>query len=331
VKSAPAAERAACDGLRTIAKGEHQAAKALATIERKRAHVISGYASAQAWAEANGFGDQQARRLLALGHTLEAAPELERKMRSGKLSSDSVLAVGRVLLEPAIELTEDERRFWLEKACALHPRQLREEANRAVEEARQRETTYPMRFHVTRTTKEGFQRSRLLMSEGQPRLISEGQAFGRLVEDWLDHHDPRRKPVPKRRRGPTGGTRSRYRPKQVDALVAQRSGGMCEICGVRRAVEKAHIRQPHAEGGGREVDDLADVCRECHVMLDAKVFRFSHFDEQGRPRFTFHPGPLQGASEQPSEVRERAPPSYAARGARRPAGVLLGSSPSPFG
>jgi hypothetical protein len=58
-------------------------------------------------------------------------------------------------------------------------------------------------------------------------------------------------------------------------------------------------------------------------MVDGKVFRFSHFDEQGHPHWTFHPGPLLADSGQPSEVRERAPPRYAAR---RP-GVLLGSPP----
>jgi len=92
---------------------------------------------------------------------------------------------------------------------------------------------------------------------------------------------------------------------------------------VRRAVEKIHIRVPHAKGGSREADNLADGCRECHFMVDADVLRFSHFDEQGRPQWTFHPGPLQQAS----EVRERAPPLYLARGARRPAGMLLGSLP----
>jgi hypothetical protein len=313
VNPAPAAERAARDAVRTIAKGEHRAAKALAEIEKERAYVISGYTSAQAWAEGNGFGDQQARRLLALGRALEAAPELEKKMRAATLPADSVVAVGKVLLEPALELTDADRQAWLEKACTLSPRELREEANRAVEEARQGEPTYPMRFCVTRATKDGFHRSRLLMSKGEPRLISEGQTFGRLVHDWLEGHDPQRKPLPRRRSGPTQGTRSRRRPRQVDTLVERRSGGTCEVCRVRRAVEKIHIQVPHAEGGSREVDNLADACRECHVMVDAGVFRFSHFDEQDRPQWTFHPGVLQ----QPSEVRERAPPSYSSPPGRR--------------
>jgi len=320
VGSVPAAQRDALDGLRTIAKGEHQAAVALATIEKERDYVRSGYTSAQAWAEANGFGDLQARRLLALGRALAEAKELEGKMRSAQVPSDSVLAVGRVLLEPALELKAAERGAWLDKACKLPPRELREEANRTVEEARQGEITYPMRFHVTRAAKDGFQRSRLLMSKGQTCLISEGQTFGRLVHDWLDRHDPRRTPLPQRRRGPTDGTPSRYRPRQVDALVERRSGGTCEVCGVRRAVEKIHLRKSHAEGGSREVDNLADGCRECHVMVDAGVFRFSHFDEQERPQWAFHPGSLLP----PTEVRERAPPRYAAR---RRAGMLLGSLP----
>jgi len=331
VKPAPAAERVAQEAVGTISGGELSAAKALATIDKKRAYVVSGYTSAQAWAEAHGYGDQQARRLLALGRALAAAPELEPKMRSGAVPADSIVAVGKVLLEPAMELTAAERLAWLEKACTLPPRQLREEATKAVEEARQGEATFPMRFLVTAAAKDGFYRTRLLMSKGQPRFISEGQTFGRLVQDWLAGNDPRLKPVPRRRSGPTRGTRSRYRPKQVDAVVEQRSGGTCEICGVRRAAEKIHIRKGHAQGGSREADNIADSCRECHVMVDAEVFRFSHFDAQGQPQFTFHPGPLQDRSGQPSEVRERAPPRYAVRAARRPARVLTGSGSIPFG
>jgi hypothetical protein len=320
VLPAPAEERVAQEAVGTIGGAELRAAKALATIERKRAYVVSGYTSTQAWAEAHGYGDQQARRLLVVGRVLEAAPELERQMRWGAVPADNIVAVGKVLLEPALKLTVAERRAWLKKACTLPPRQLREEANRAVEEARQGEATYPMRFHVTQATKDGFVRTRLLMSKGQPRLISEGQTFGRLVEDWLDSSDPLRKPLPKRRSGPTRGTRSRYRPKQVDAIVERRSGGTCEICGVRRAVEKIHILEPHAKGGSREADNLADGCRECHLMVDARVFRFSHFDEQGRPQWTFHPEPLQ----RPPEVRERAPPRYGAR--RAPVRVTFGDA-----
>ena len=306
-------------------------AKALAAIERRRAYIVSGYTSAQAWAEANGYGDQQARRLLAIGRALGAAPELDRKVRARTVTFDAVLAVGKVLCEPAMELTAAQRRYWVERASVLPPRQLRAEVNRAVEEARQGEPTYPMRFHVTLAARDGFRRTRMLMSKGQPRLISEGQTFGRLVEAWLAGHDPRLRPLPKRRSGPTRGTRSRYRPKQVDAIVEQRSGGICEICGVRRAVERIHIRERHAQGGSREADNLADSCRECHVMVDAEVFRFSAFDERGHPQFTFHPRSLPDRSEQPSEVRERAPPRYAAPAARWPAVALIGSGSIPFG
>ncbi|MHC4135167.1 MAG: HNH endonuclease [Planctomycetota bacterium] len=328
MKPAPAAEHAAQVAQRMITRAEHMAAKALATIERRRAYVLSGYASAQAWAEANDYGDQQARRLLALGRALAAAPELERKVRSRAVTADAVLAVGKVLCEPSLKLGAAERKAWIEKACTLPPRQLREEAAKAVEEARQGEATFPMRFHVTAAAKDGFHRTRLLMSRGQPRLISEGQTFGRLVQEWLAGHDPRLKPLPSRRSGPTRGTRSRYRPKQVDAIVEQRSGGTCEICRARRAVAKIHLAEPHAKGGSREPENIADSCWECHVMVDANVFRFSHFDRQGRPQFTFHPGPLVGRSRQPSEVRERAPPRYAVR---RPAEALVGSGSIPFG
>ncbi len=213
VHPAPGAERAAREARFDIARAEVRAAKALATVERSRSYVRHGFASVHSWAADIGYGPQQVWRLLALGRSLVAAPELDARVRSGSVPSESAASVGKVLLEPALELKPDERAAWLRKTWTVPPRALHEQAVRAVEEARQGEPTLPLRFMVTRAAKDGFHRARLLMSKGDPRWITEGEAFGRLVRDWLTQCDPRIGPLPDRRSGPTLGRHSRYVPR----------------------------------------------------------------------------------------------------------------------
>ena len=309
VSPAPAAERAAREAFREIARAEEKAARALATIERRHAHVRHGFASVHAWAAEVGYGPWQTNRLLALGRTLRAAPVLALKVRTGKVTAEAAVSIGRVLREPALELNAAQRQGWLAKAETTSPRALREEAEKAIEEARQGRPTCALRLRVTVAARDGFRRARLLMSKGRRRTISEGETFGRLVTEWLVSHDPRLRPLPRRRSGPTAGRRSRYIPRHVRALVERRSGGTCEICGVRRATEKIHFQTPHAQGGGREVEDLADSCRDCHVLLDAKAYEFAGFDADGHPQWTFHPDAV-GSAEGTTRVRERLPIPY---------------------
>ena len=317
VRPAPGAEKAAREALREIARAEVKAARALATIERSRSHVRSGCASVQAWAAEAGYGPVHTNRLLALGRTLFRAPELTAPVRAGQVPAESAVTVGRVLLEPTLKLDAEQRAAWIEKARTVPPRELRKEADKAVEEARRGAPTFHLRLLVTREARDGFRRARILMSRGKLRWVTEGEAFGRLVEDWRSRNDPCVRPLPARRAAPTGGRRSRYISRRVFAQVERRSGGLCEVCGVRRATEKIHIKTPHALGGSREADNLADGCPECHVMVDAGVFVFAHFDAQGHPKWRFDPVPVGGAApvggERPTCVRERSPP-YASAG-----------------
>ena len=302
----PAAEQAAREGFREIARAEEKTARALATIERHHAHVRHGFASVQSWAADVGYGPQQANRLLALGRTLLDAPALAPKVRTGRVPAEAVISVGRVLREPTLELNAAEREAWIEKVETAAPRALRAEVEQAVEEARQGRPTCPLRLRVTLPARDGFRRARGLMSKGKRRAISEGEAFGRLVVEWLVSNDPRLRPLPRRCSGPTAGRKSRAIPARVRALVERRSGGDCEICGFRRATQMMHIRTPHALGGGQEVEDLAHGCPTCHTLLDSKVYSFTALDADGRLQWDFHPGALDGEGG-PTRVREGLP------------------------
>jgi len=304
VEPAPEAEVAARRGFLRLARASVETALALAEVERKRSYVRSGYASAHAFARAQGLGPREANRLFSLGRALQAAPELVKPVRSGRVPVESALAVGRVLRERTLSLTPAARASWVAKAFGVAPRELRRQAEKAVEDARQGAPTLALTFQVTTQGRDAFQRSRRLMSRGQPRTLPEGEVLRRLSLSWLARHDPERRPLPARRRGPTAGSRCRYVPRAVVAQLRRRSQGLCEICRVRRAQEMIHLHTRHADGGGRELEDLGEACWDCHVLADAGVFRFSHLDAEGRPHWTDGEG---------REVREPPPPPYRAR------------------
>jgi hypothetical protein len=288
VLASPKAEMAAIEAGSILGPNEIKAALALATIQNNRSHVLSGFVSVEAWAKANHYEEQQAKRLLALGRVLLSSPDLRKRVCKGTVTRENAVTVGRALQE--LKLTGEERRDWCDKAEKLSSKTLRDEVDRAVENARQGKPTFPMRLRVTKDAKEGFHRAQLLMSKGRRSRISDGQTFGRLVDYWRERNDPLRMPQPKRRRGATKGTKDRYIPREVVFLVERRSKGWCEICGVRPAKHKIHLKTPHAKGGGREVEDLGEGCPECHFFVDCGVILFEGFDEQGRTRWRVNPG-----------------------------------------
>lgn len=310
IHPAPEAEKAAEEALRHLRENEATAALALATIEQRRSYVPHGFKTVGAWAESRGYGPSQISRLLSLGRSMLAEPRLEPLLRSGRACSESVMHVGKVLREPTLELDSAKRQIWIDKAVTLPPRRLREEADQAIENARQGAPTKRLSLLVTQGVEKAFVRTRHLMSRGQQRLIPEGEVLGRLAGEWLIRNDPLLKPLPSRPGRSGKAKRSRYIPKQVRALVERRSGGICEVCGQRRARHKFHMRVPYAKGGSNEAENVGDGCWDCHMLVDRGVWRFLEFDAKGHPQFDFHPEALVDG---PSEVRER-PPPYLARG-----------------
>jgi hypothetical protein len=105
---------------------------------------------------------------------------------------------------------------------------------------------------------------------------------------------------------------------------------MCEICGVRRAQHKIHLKTPHALGGGREVADLGHACADCHFLLDCGVLVFEGFDEQGELGWRFNPAaPPQPPETDPPQVRE---PEVCYAGCAVSSGEMIaGELPVPYG
>jgi hypothetical protein len=306
VESAPEAERFVCAQARRFSELEADLARAFAEIEAKRSYLAHGARSLQAWAESRGYGPRQVRQLLALGRALAASPRLEKKVRAGRVTTESAAEVGRLLADPAARREGVDESLWLRRAESLPAAAFKAEVTAAIEAANQGESTVPIRLQVSRRARDGFQRARRLASRGRSRLLTEGAAFAVVVDHYLERHDPVRCELPARRSESAGRGRNRRVPPRVRAEIERRSGGICEICRARRAVEKMHLRVAHADGGTRELDNLADACHQCHVLADAGFYTFSHFDAENRPTWDAHPDKF-------AVVRERAPPFEAAR------------------
>ncbi|MEC0084340.1 hypothetical protein, partial [Paenibacillus alvei] len=56
----------------------------------------------------------------------------------------------------------------------------------------------------------------------------------------------------------------------VDAELKDRSQGICELCGKKRAIERAHLTgRKHLEWKTK-VTDLLHLCTDCHDWMDEK-------------------------------------------------------------
>lgn len=282
---------------------------ALFRVKSRRSYVRYGCKSVYEWAEAEGYGYQHARRLVALGRALTEVPGLLRLVRWGKVPPESAVWVACLFREPALDLTDGQKARVLEEAAALSSREFRDLAEKAIEDARQGEPTLAMRFLVTRETRKGFRKVKRILGKGKDRLPSDGQVLGRLVRDFLARHDPAQAPPPREPARTADRKRSRYRTRRATHEVEARSGGTCEICGERRARHMIHL-VPYGRGGGQEARNTAHACAECHFWYDLGVWRFAGFGEDGRPRFEFRPEKLPDRDGDDPVVRERAPPLY---------------------
>lgn len=96
---------------------------------------------------------------------------------------------------------------------------------------------------------------------------------------------PQRGPVPPPRQVPLPRRTSEPPEKRhAKEIIRARSGGTCEICGMKRACDPSH-RRAAAHGGPWSGSNLLDACRPCHegaenlpLDADAGGWRIVHRD-----------------------------------------------------
>jgi predicted restriction endonuclease len=164
---------------------------------------------------------------------------------------------------------------WVEIAERTSTRNLRKMVRREMTKRSTGEDVVDLKFHATETTREHFERARVLASRKAGKRLSADATFRVVVEDYVSRHDPLEVEDGTRRVGPTSGRpRDRYVPVRVRRDVRRRAGDRCEFpgCEERTFLEFAH-RRPHRHGSGREADDLLLQCWLHHPMFDAGRFR----------------------------------------------------------
>jgi hypothetical protein len=143
-----------------------------------------------------------------------------------------------------------------------------------------------MTVHVTERTREEFHRARVLASREAAVPLTDGQTLTRLVSFYLDRRDERRRAQGTRRVGPTSAAPDeRYIPAESRREVLARSHDRCEVpgCALDTFLEFAHVVS-HADGSGREPEDLLRLCHVHHTQFDADVLLFAGWRD-GRPVF----------------------------------------------
>jgi hypothetical protein len=288
-------------------------AREMARIDASAAFVFEGASSIEDYALRAGYSETDARLLPPLGRALMACPELEGKLREGRLSADAAALIERVLCTPGMVREGDD---WIGLAETLPLYDLRRRVVAREEEFRQGKKVVEFSAYVTEDDREKLERARVIASRRAKRPLSLGETIGVVVDHYLVRFDSARKKARARRVGPTDERpQDRYVPAEVRNAIRERSGDRCEIPGCPNRIFKqlAH-RVPHRNGGAREVECLLDLCTQHHALLDAGLIRMVERGE-GAWQFVIRNGKSLGYWT-PDGGSSRTPPNRKGRGTR---------------
>lgn len=252
----------------------------LTEIDRVQAHVDVGAAKVEELAQRFGLAPEEARRYRDLGRAVDVQPSVAERVAQGALATSRAAVLAPVLDGSGEPQSELDRVWgvlppWVETAERTPTRELRKMVRREMARRRSGEDVQDVTLHATETTREHFERARVLASRQLGRRLSNDETFRVVVEDYVDRHDPLLVGEGTRRVGPTEDLPGeRYIPVGVRREVRRRAGDRCEHPGCEETtfLQFAH-RVAHARGGAREADDLLLLCWRHHAMLDAGHIR----------------------------------------------------------
>jgi hypothetical protein len=164
-------------------------AKDLAAIARAQHHAEVGFASLREFVTHLGYRGTLAPAQARLGQALLAEPDLEQRVRDGRVRIENAEAIAPVLLDASLRGQDD----WLRMAGEYSLPTLRQVVRRRIEEIAQQEQVMRLVLFVTGGAMEDFRRARGIVEEKARARVTEGQAFGAIVGDYLDRHDPLRR------------------------------------------------------------------------------------------------------------------------------------------
>jgi hypothetical protein len=283
-------EEAACDALLLSVQVVHGAqlplARMLATGIRAGRHLDDLSVSASWFGHHYGLGPSEVHRLIALGFLVEEHPEVEAPFLEARLSLENASLLHDLYsIKSAVREGED----WLQWAIEIPTSDFRKKVEKRVVEVAEGGPVDHVGFFVSRETRRRFDRAREIASRKAGRMLTRSETFGRLVDDYLQRHDPlylQSRPA-RRTKRPRAGD---YVPESVKRDVRRRFGNRCAVAGCTHTtfLEIAHI-VPRALGGLNRVEDLLELCRPHHELFDAKRMFLVGWDTD-RPWFVDRTG-----------------------------------------
>ena len=278
----PEDRRKLLDDLTTfVADWRHLAlrgARLFNAISRLGLHLHEGASSITSLAEEKGLSASAAREISFLGQALwrHAGEDVERQVSDGRLRVDNASVLGRINLDDDFIRVGDD---WVGWARTQTPRRFLRTYRERVDEVRQGRPVFPLTINVSYEDLEGFDEARKAASREARSVLTGGQTFHRMLDEFLEKHHPLYRAGAARRAadttpsGPEPTTPgSRYIPAEVRRAVYRRTWDRCAVpyCDRHLFLQFSH-RRPHREGGSREEDNLDLLCGWHHMLYEQGV------------------------------------------------------------
>ena len=165
-------------------------AKDLAALETSHHYLARTAASLSEFLRRLGYRGLTAAAQARLGKALLKNPAFEEKVRRGTIRIECAEAIAPLISEPDLAGKTD----WMAEATRRAPGSLRIEVHRRLEEFVRQETQLVLlRLYLPPTVHEDFWRAQDVASARAKETLTLGQTFERVVDEYLDRHDPLRR------------------------------------------------------------------------------------------------------------------------------------------
>jgi hypothetical protein len=240
-----------------------------------------------------GLSSMEGRELASIAEAAEVKPEVLSKVAAAEISIQKAATVAEVIKNPVLQRPGEDL---LSLAASKPARDLRNLVQKRKEEARLPDPPVAKTFWVSRGGLDDFRRCHDLLNGKARRVLSEGEAFESLCDDFLERHDRERKAKRALARGKVadgngkskakdpGGRasgagakgRTRFTPAAEKHALILKGGDRCAVegCENRSFLQDAH-EVPFRFGGSNGVRNKRRLCRHHHGLWDRRLMRLS--------------------------------------------------------
>lgn len=293
----PEGDRRARVAGRRLVEDEIQMAKLLDAMVEGFAFAALGFSSIGHYGMTLGLSEKRARTLADAGRAFALAPDLEEEVRSGGVTIEAAAALAAILGDSRFAAESEKwRSLAREKTVPALARAIRI----AIAEADAEQAVEQVTLLVKPEVRDKMGRAREIISNfhGVSGPVSNEFVVEYTVDYFLEREDPDRVKPGTRRKGATVNDPSRAIPAQVKRRIIKKRGRECQVhgCSNHLYLYFCHL-EPHANGGGREEENLWIGCFTHHWLFDHDLIKLSGTAED--PVFKNAAGDLIGRPRPP--------------------------------